>query len=49
MSEKDGNSVTVMNVRDFVRSPVGLLVLVLGISLAAFSLANLYFAPVQVQ
>ena len=38
-----------MNVRDMVRSPVGLLMLVLGISLGAFSLANLYFTPVQVQ
>ena len=36
-----------MNIKNLARSPLGLLVLVLGISLAVFSLANLYFTPVQ--
>ena len=49
LAEKNGKSVTVMNIKDFARSPLGLLVLVLGISLAVFSLANLYFTPVQVK
>ena len=38
-----------MNIKDFARSPLGLLVVVLGISLAVFSIANLYFTPVQVK
>ena len=36
-----------MNIRHFARIPQGLLLLVLGIILAAFNLANLYFNPVQ--
>ena len=45
--QKHGNRVTSMNIRDFARIPQGLLLLVLGIILAAFNLANLYFNPVQ--